>query len=76
MARVDSSSSPRLTFGQLSVGLQLFLIFILAGSCAGASNNSVTDQGASQGEVRHLNDEILNLEREIRRLRRDVQHLR
>jgi outer membrane murein-binding lipoprotein Lpp len=76
MARVDSPAPHRFTFGQLSGGLQLILIFILIGSCAGGSNNSVTDQGASQSEVQQLSDEIVKLEREVRRLRADVERLR
>lgn len=66
------SAPRRFTFAQLSTGLQILLILILVGSCAGASDNSVTDQGASNSDVQQLSEQITGLEEEVRRLRREV----
>lgn len=61
------------TFAQLSLGLRIMLICIFVGSCAGASNNPVTDSGVSSGEVQQLQDEVTTLSTEVRRLRREVR---
>jgi hypothetical protein len=62
----------RLSFSQLSVGLQIIVVIILIGSCSGASNNDIVQDSATSSEVQALSDEVRMLEREIRRLRRDV----
>ncbi|MDX6680867.1 MAG: hypothetical protein QOG94_906 [Solirubrobacteraceae bacterium] len=70
------SSPPSLTYSQLSIGLRMILIFTLIGSCAGASNNSVTDHGASDNEVQLLGEKITNLDAQVRQLRREVRRTR
>lgn len=75
-ASMDSPSSQRLTFGQLSVGLQIILILILVGSCSGASNNSVTNPGITDDEVQQLRQDIRSLNTEVRQLRREVRRQR
>ncbi|MEA2142402.1 MAG: hypothetical protein QOI64_832 [Solirubrobacteraceae bacterium] len=72
---MESPSHDRLTFGQLSVGLQIILIIILVGSCAGGSNNSVTNEDVS-GEVQVIGEQITSLEDEVRRLRSEVRRSR
>jgi hypothetical protein len=73
---VDAPSPHRFTFGQLSLGLQIVLVCIFIGTCAGASDNSVTDNGATDVEVRQLGEEIAGLQDEVRRLQREVRRLR
>jgi hypothetical protein len=74
--RVDSPSPHRFTFGQLSLGLQIILICIFIGTCAGASDNSVTDDAATDLQVQQLSEKIAGLEDEVRGLRREVRRLR
>jgi hypothetical protein len=73
---MDPPAPRRLTFGQLSVGLQIILILILVGSCSGASNNSVTNPGINDGEIQQLRQDISGLDKEVRQLRREVRRQR
>jgi hypothetical protein len=71
----SSSGKRRFTFGQLSGGLQVILILILIGSCSGASDNAVTDNGL-QDDVHDISRSTGGLNREVRQLRREVRRLR
>ena len=73
---MDPPPQRRLTFGQLSVGLQIVLILILIGSCSGASNNSVTNPGVADDDVQQLRQEIRSLDNEVRQLRREIRRQR
>jgi hypothetical protein len=70
----SSDSNNRFRFGQLSGGLQIILILILIGSCSGASDNAVTENGVDD-EVNALRRTTGGLHHEIRELRREVRRL-
>jgi hypothetical protein len=73
---MPSSTTRRFTFGQLSLGLQIILIFILLGSCSGASNNSVTNPGVSADDAEQLRRQVTTLSSEVRQLRRELHRQR
>ena len=73
---MEPTPPQQLSFSQLSIGLRCILILTLVGSCAGGSNNRVTDSGVSDSQIQELSGEITNLEREVRRLRADVRRRR
>jgi hypothetical protein len=69
----SEEESREFTFRQLSAGLRIILICIFFGSCAGASNNSVTDSGFNTGDVQQLQNEVTTLSKEVRQLRRELR---
>lgn len=59
-------------FGHFSTGLQVFLILILLGSCAGGSSQATqttVDNSNVSTEVQLLREDVQNLERQVRALR-------
>lgn len=52
------------------------LVCIFFGSCAGASDNRVTDSGFNTGDVQQLQDEVTTLSKEVRQLRRELRRQR
>lgn len=59
-------------FSHFSTGLQVLLILILVGSCAGGSSQATqeaVDTGDVSSEVQSLRQDVQQLERQVRALR-------
>ena len=76
-AWTDARRDAPIRFGHFSTGLQVLLILILVGSCAGGSSSQDTptqttttvDNGEVITGVQSLREDVQNLERQVRALR-------
>lgn len=70
---MSSENRTPIRFGHFSTGLQVLLILILVGSCAGGSSQAQDEYdngGSDSSEIQALRQDVQGLERQVRALRR------